>query len=349
MPSNEKKPTKNELAHDLYLKGLHASQRQTKESLEEGIRFFETSIERDPDFSLPHSAWANSLLTMGGAYVPFAKVHTKARELVGKALTLNPDSSDAHTAAGNLALQCDLDWKTAENELQKALSLNSGSFTAHHTYGMLLGLNQRFNEARDEFREAIRLNPASDLAWMGLVQTDYNAGDIYTATTLAEEMVERNPTSVQDRLTLAYCYEAEGRMQDVLKELDKLPVLTDLNTRVSRASLAALAGRVDEARSLVRELEERSRTSFVPRSSIAMLWSALGENSKALDLLEGDFRDGDRAFWFCYQNPEFRGLRKEPRFLSLLRNYRLPAVEEHRPVETRGMTGSETRTKVAAK
>ncbi len=348
MPSTEKKPAKSELAHDPYLKGLYASQKQTKEALEEGVRFFETAIDRDPEFSLPHSALAHTLVLMGGAHVPFTDVRSRAQQLVTRALELDPNSSDAHLAAGNLALQCDLDWKKAEAELQKALTLNPGNFSAHAWYATLLALNQRFDDARDEFREAIRLNPSADLAWMGLVLTEYHSGDVYAATTLAEELVDRNPTSVLNRLLLAYCYEAEGRSTDVLKELDKLPVPTDLTSRVARAALSALAGRPDEARSMVRELEERSKTSFVPRLSIAQLYASLGEKNKALELLERDFREGDRGLSSRYQDPEFRTLRTEPRFTGLLREYHLPLVKDQRPLEVQGVARTGTPSPVVA-
>lgn len=337
----ERKPTTNIEAYDLYLKGLYAAWKGTREAQEQAIRDFEMAMKKDPAFSWPYSACANVYVMMGGTSLPLKEVYPKAKELMTRALELDPNSSDAHLARGDFALQCDLDWKKAESELQKAISLNPGNPEAHGWYAILLLLLQRFDEAKSEIRETIRLNPGLNWGWTWLTVAELLSGDVYSATTLAEELVARDPTSFANRLMVAHCYVAEGRTADALKQAELLAEPPDLSFRVGRAILFALLGKANEAGLLAKELEERAKTTHVSRTYIADLYAALGEKEKALDLLERDFREGDKCLWLEYQYPQYAELRNEPRFASLLRGYKLPTPAERRPILPQGMAGTQ--------
>jgi tetratricopeptide (TPR) repeat protein len=328
MQSIEKKPTTNPAAYDLYLKGLYASRKPTRESQEESIRYFELATKKDPAFSLAYSAWGNAYVIMGGTWVPFPEVIPRAKELVTKGLELDPKSSEAHMAMGNFALQCEHDWMKAETELKKALSLNPGNFDAHMWYGFLLMLLQRFDEAVDEFREAIRLSPRYAFAWNYLTLVQALSGDLYSAVTLAEEVRDHDPTSFMNHLVAGHMYAAAMRTADALKEAEALAGPPDLGSRVGRAILFGILGKPDEAGRLVKELEERKKTTHVPALWVAALYVILGEKGKAMDLLERDFREGDKNLWTQYLFPPFVDLRNEPRFIALLRAYKLPSEME---------------------
>jgi tetratricopeptide (TPR) repeat protein len=340
MQSLEKKPTTNIEAYDLYLNGLYAEWTGTQKSFEEALRLFEMATKKDPTFALPYAASGNVHVLMGGTYLPFKEIYPKAKELVARALELDPKSSDAHVARGNFALQCDLDWKKAETELKQAILLNPGNSEAHCWYAVLLVLLQRFDEAKSELREAIRLTPTFGLVWNWLALAELLSGNIYQATALAEELVARHPTSFDQRMLVAYCYVAEGRMADALKETEKLVGPPNLDSRVGRAILFGMLGKPEEPRELVKELEERAKTTHVSGIRIASLYASLGEKEKALDLLERDFREGDKNLWLEYQYPQWVKLRNEPRFVSLLRGYKLPPLGERRPVMPHGMEGA---------
>jgi len=328
----EKKPTTNPAAYDLYLRGLYASHKGTREALEEAFRCFELATQKDPTFSLAFSAWGNAHVLGLGSYLPRKETYARAKELVARALELDPNSSEAHVARGNLALQGDLDWKTAELELRKAISLNPGNMEAHFWYASLLATLQRFEEGKAEVRETIRANPLMANAWIQLMGMYYHSGDIYTATAWAEELLDRDPTSFYVRLLVGYCYATEGRTADALKMAEQLAGPPDLMNRVARAILYALLGKPEEAGRLVSELEARAKTTYVPQVWIANLYAVLGEKEKALDMLERDLREGDKGLWFDYLAPQYDSMRTEPRFVRLLREYNLPTEMRERPL-----------------
>ncbi len=327
----EKKPTANTAAYDLYLRGLYASGKGTREALEEAMRCYEAATKKDPTFSLAFSAWGNAYLLGMGTYFPRKESYPRAKEFILRALDLDPNSSEAHMARGNLALQGELDWKTAEQELQKAIALNSGNAEARAWYSALLLILQRFDEAKWEIREALRANPMMASRWLQLAAVHYHSGDIYNGTSWAEELLDREPGSFYLRMMVAGCYVMEGRFGDAMKLADQLTGSPDLMNRVYRAVLYGMLGKPDEAGRLVTELEERAKTTHIPRVWIAELHAILGEKKKALDLLELDFREGDRSLWSEYLAPGFDPIRNEPRFVGLLRTYNLPTELRERP------------------
>jgi len=82
---------------------------------------------------------------------------TRAKENLGKALALNPDSGEAHAVLGHWQT-FELRWEEAEMEFRKALEL-SPSYDAHARYAGLLMYLGKLDEALYEARKAQALDP----------------------------------------------------------------------------------------------------------------------------------------------------------------------------------------------
>jgi len=322
--SIRKTPTKSSSAHDLFLKGVFASRQWSRTGVEQALEYFERATRADPDFSAAYSAWGSVCLLASGTFLPYREAVPRAKELVERALKLDPDSSEAHAARGNLSLQGDLDWSTAEREYRQAISLNPSNVEAHYWYGMLLVTVQRFDEAKEEFRTAIQLDPLMTFYWNWLVVSHSLSGDSDSAVVLAELQRDRDPASVLNHLQLAQMYARAGRMRDAAKEIDRSSGPLDREDRATRAVIRAELGDPTEARRLATEFGNESATTFVPLEDLARLYAVIGDRERALTLLERDFAEGDKALWIDYQFSLFDRIRDDPRFLELLRKYHLP-------------------------
>jgi tetratricopeptide (TPR) repeat protein len=320
----EKKPTTSFEAYDLYLKGLYASRLDSREALEEAIHHFERATLKDPGFSLAYSAWADAYIRGAGVLLPPREAYPRAKELLDRALELDPGSPEAHRVRATLALHGELDWEEAESEFQKAIALSPSDAEAHLGYSQLLAAVQRFDEAKDELRQTLRASPSVGQLWNRMIEVEFLSGDVSSATSLAEEVRDRDPSAFHPHLLTSFCYLAGGRTADALKEADQLAGPAKPSGRVSRAILLARLGQPDEAGRLVKDLEGKLQSRYVPLSWVADLYVALGEKEKALDTLERDFREGDRRLWSEYQLPHYGPLRDDPRFVELLRSYKLP-------------------------
>ena len=63
-----------------------------------------------------------------------------------RALELDPDLAEAHTALGLVRFYFEWDWSGAEMEFRRALELNPGSQAVHEEYGNFLGMMGRLDE-----------------------------------------------------------------------------------------------------------------------------------------------------------------------------------------------------------
>jgi adenylate cyclase len=317
------KPTENPAAYDAYLRGLVAENEPMGRGYEEAIRSYERATQLDPDFAEAYAAWANLYVIAAGDTMPMREVMPRARDLAARALQLEPDSSLAHAALANIAFQFDHDWELAEQEFRKAIALNPSNDTAHRFLGMLLVALGRFDDAREVFRAGIRLNPAGHFHHLQ-VMVDMAAGDYASVIEHQEKEVARDPSSVGKRAYLGLGYLAAGRRKEALQQANTPATGASEDDRFDLALLNALLGRTDAARKLVAEVERGEAKSYISATHLAMLFAALGERTRALDLLEEDSRDGDRVLWLWYRGVWFDSIREDPRFIGLLRQYRLP-------------------------
>jgi tetratricopeptide (TPR) repeat protein len=83
----------------------------------------------------------------------------------------------------------------------------------------------------------------------------------------------------------------------------------------------AMAGRKDEARKILAELEKEEPSPF-GAWALAIMYTALGENDKAFQWLNYQPTHGWLP-WFSV-DPEFYPLRTDPRFKELVRKWNLP-------------------------
>lgn len=327
----KKRSAANPAVYDCYLRGLVAASQHGGRGFDEAVRCFEQATKLDPTFADAYAAWANLLVVVSADLMPMRDVMPRARELAGRALELDPESSAAHASLGNIALQFDIDWPFAEAEFRKAISLNPSNVTAHTFLGTLLNSLQRFEEAKEVFRRAIQLDPGGNhlrtLAWAEL-----ESGNFDVAIEYVEEERDRHPNSISAHAFLGFYYVAAGRLADALREADT-PLTTGASgdERFDHALLNALVGRPDSARVVAAEAERGEAKSYTSAAHLAMLYAAIGEKANALDLLEKDYREGDRILWLFYQGSYFDSIRDEPRFLSLLRSYGLPTRRSRSP------------------
>ena len=332
-------PTSNLRAYESYLQGIQAWRRFSHRESgpgSEAEKHFEEAIREDPGFSAAYSYLANYLLGVMGITRPGRVVFPRARQLVAKALELNPNSSDAHTASGNLAFQADLDWPRAEAEFRRAIELSPSSSTARFWYGYLLINLQRFEEAKAQLHSTIELDPLWLLPKQNLVWAYYSSGELESAIALDERLWESSGGSIDVRAQLASIYAIAGRGEDAIKLITPLEGASDLASRGTRSVILARLGRPDELRILMEDWDRGRIPEYLSLSGAAVGYALLGEKEKALALLERDFREGDKLLWNGYQDLAFDAIRDDPRFIALLRNMNLPTTLTRPVARARG-------------
>ncbi len=328
--SRDRRPTANLEAYDLYLRGLVAGSIPAVKEIQEALRCFEQATVLDPSFAEAYAAWADLYVRAAGDTLPMADVMPKARPLAARALELDPGSSDAHAALANIAFQFDQDWGYAEAEFRRAIALNGSNVMAHRFLALMLIALDRLDEARDETRQVLRLNPSGDArATLGLI--DMLDGEFEATLELGRHEVATDPTSVGNHVYLGLAYASAGKMDEARREAEFPVEGADDTVAFDHALLNAVVGRPERARAVAAIVERGEAKSYTSGTHLAMLYANLGEPSRALDLLEEAYRQGDRVLWLWYRGVWFDPIRHDSRFLELLRQYGVPTARVRGP------------------
>src|SRR5262249_12846907 len=146
-------------AHDDYLAGLyHFNNRfhSGADGLEKSIQFFDQAIESEPNYAPAYAALANSYLAMGffGIFSP-PDAYKAANENALKSLKLDPNNAEAHAALGRIRTSYEWDWRGAEAEFKRAVTLNSNYSLAYQWYAILLVTTGRADEGLAMTQQAL--------------------------------------------------------------------------------------------------------------------------------------------------------------------------------------------------
>jgi len=84
-----------------------------------------------------------------------------------------------------------------------------------------------------------------------------------------------------------------------------------------------VVGRREAAESLLEEMKELARTSYLPPFWFALVYCTLGETDQALGWLERAVEERDPTVSLLKPEPTFHVLRADPRYQALLQRLRL--------------------------
>jgi DNA-binding SARP family transcriptional activator/TolB-like protein/Flp pilus assembly protein TadD len=322
----EKAATENSAAYRSYLLGLFFLNQRTRSGFEKAVRSFESATLDDPGFAAAYAGLANAYgLEAFSEKSPLLAVDM-ARKAARKALQLDPELAEAHTALAMIAALYDWDWAMAEQEFRLAISLNPGYATAHHWYGVHLAAMGKFAAAREQLAQASALDPLSPIIRLNSGYPDYYERQYEAATIAYQQALELNPSFFAAHEELATAYQLQGNQKATIERL----VLA-----LSGEGEYGLAGAIEKmyARSgyqaalevWLDRLLQRRREQYVSPMTVARVRIGLGQKSEALTELEKGFAEKSAALAYLNVDPLYDLLRGELRFQSLLQKIGLPS------------------------
>lgn len=315
-------PTPDPEAYHAYLRGRYFWNRRTLEGLEKAIESFRQAIARDPDFALAHAGLADCyvLLPLYGAFAP-REVFPEAIAAAERALSLDDSLAEAHTSLAYARFLYERRWEAAERGFGRAIDLNPGYPTAHQWYAFLLSALGRHEEAIFQARQARELDPLSLVINADFGMVLYFARQYAAAVEQFRRTLELDSSFAYAHFGLGHAWQQQDRLTEAVEEqrraVDLAPGSPALKAALGQA--LAQAGRPEEARRLLAELEERSAREYVESSDFAFLWTALGEPDRALDRLEQACEERSRFVAFLATWPIYDPLRAHPRWPELLK------------------------------
>ena len=257
----------------------------------------------------------------------------EAKKLFEKAIELDPGYApayaglaDAHSWLYEWEGANDSDLEAAERNSQKALSLAPNLSESHSSRGFVLSLGKRYDEAEQEFKEAIRLNINSYDAYYYYGRSCFARGQIQQSAELFLKASEVRREDFQSMLLLAQSLRILGKdktQETMLEGINRAKKQLELNP-TDRRALSLTSGSLFE----IGEREEafqwiNKALDLYPEDAgvlinAACLFAKDGNKEKALSILEIAIGKGYGKKDWIEHDPDYDSLRNEPRFQALL-------------------------------
>ena len=317
-----KRPTENPEAYELYLKGRFFWNKRTGEDLKTALDYFEKAAAADPNYAAAYAGIGDTcmLIPLFSAGTP-KEYFPKAEAASRHAIELDETNAEGHAALANL-LFLEMNFTESEKEFRRAIEVNPNYATAHHWYGnSFLASIGRFDEAIAEGKKSVELDPLSlvnnaDLGGTYMVARRYDEAVAQLRRTL-----DLDPNFYYAHWNLGETLYYKGDLTGCIRECEKAHELDpeDSEPLALLAQAYIKTGRKPEALKILDELNERARRSYVRPELFAMIYAALGDKSKAIQLLEDEYQNRDGFDLVAIKtDPRVDPLRAEPRFQQLL-------------------------------
>jgi TolB-like protein/DNA-binding winged helix-turn-helix (wHTH) protein/Flp pilus assembly protein TadD len=316
-------------AYEAYLRGRYnlSTQFTMEQPLIQAKSYFEESIHKDPGFAPAYSGLADAyFFLVAFRHIPEEVGMQSSLEALHKALQLDDSIGEAHDTLGLISWRHDWNLEAAERELDRAIALAPSYPCAHEDRAEFLAFLGRRAEALAEMTRInqIDFGPGAAMTEDGVY---YQLRDYRNLLEASRRGVASNPNDWLEHSYLGVAYEGAGKLPEAIGEFQKAVELSngDQGVRASLAHAFAVTGNRVGAETILRDLQHKSKDSYVSPYALATIYAGLGEKDKAFQYLEKayDERSLDIS-WSLKSDLRIDNLRSDPRFQDLARRIGLP-------------------------
>jgi eukaryotic-like serine/threonine-protein kinase len=317
----------NAVTYDSYLKGRAHMADRSPDSLRAAVSDFQHAIASDEHYAPAYAGLADcySLLSLYGLERPLPLLRN-AYNAAQQALVLDSTLGEAYTSRALARTFLNFDWQGAEEDYKRALELDPTYLQAHTWYALLLLVPQgRQTEAQSQMAYVRSKDPDSVLATVGLAMMEQYAGQYDQSIRLIESRGKNSPVFEPATEILAGDYLLEKKNAKAIDILTTAPRTPD--TADGREALLAVAyaksGQTKNARESLDKTVVRLNEGAPLAYDTAVIYASLGENEKALDMLQVAFDERESILVFVNVDPLIASLRTEGRFREFLKQMKL--------------------------
>ncbi len=307
------------LAYELFLKGSFYRSIGSEDAANKAIDFYRQALAVDPDYAEALAALARTYLYLGGnGFDDQNEMVAKAEAAATRALQLDDSNPEVHLAMAGIK-KATYDWAGADLEFKRAAELNPNLAAVHFSYSFFLITQGRADEAVRAAKRSRELDPLRGNINLDMGYIYYFARQYDLAFEQYNTGVELRPDNGPAYYGRGFTYAALGRHNEALADYKEMQRLSGEFTGLDCYIGVSLAktGKVAEARAILQSLETGKK--YVSPAELAILYTALGQRDKALASLERAFAERDSQIQYLLIEPNYDGLRSEPRFAELVR------------------------------
>jgi TolB-like protein/DNA-binding winged helix-turn-helix (wHTH) protein/Flp pilus assembly protein TadD len=302
-------------AYALYLRGKHFLHQRSDNALRRSVELYQQAIARDNTFAAAYGDLAVAYALLGPTMTPQAR-SGRVEAAAQAALALDPRQPDARAALAAVGVIND-GGPNRVALIEAVARDNPNHMLAQLWYGTALIENCRFEEGMAQRRLAVQLDPLSTVSHVSLGLQLARHRRYQEALASLNQALELDPNNADAHGALGWIYLQQGKQQAAIEELETCARLSSNSPRTI-ARLAhgyGLVGRTDDARRLLRSLEERARTEYIAPVFFVHVLAGLGERDRAFAKLDEVVAAGRGII--LNVDPLLAPLYSDPRFAEL--------------------------------
>jgi TolB-like protein/Tfp pilus assembly protein PilF len=308
--------------YESYSRGEFAlNKSSSKAEFEASIPYFEDAIKKDPTFAPAYVGLANAYSNLATVFIGGLPEENRAKAVSAaeKALELDPNLAEAHVLLASVK-QKQWHWAAAEAEYRRALELDPNSAAAYEGLGLWLVCQGRLDEAVASAQRGRVLDPLAvsfeDFGWTLFQARHYDQaiGELRAALVV-------RPDDFGAMMDLGFVLIANDQPGDATPVLERAVALSNRSPGALGILVRAYAhtGRRSDALALLDELKRRQKAGYAPAAAMVNAYLGLGENEEAFASLEQAYKEQSNMLQFVKVHPYFDPIRKDPRFVDLVR------------------------------
>jgi TolB-like protein/Tfp pilus assembly protein PilF len=321
-----KKGTTNAEAFELYMRGRYFWNRRRIDDFGRAIEQFEKAIEIDPSYVLAYTGLADCFIFLGyyEAFPP-SVVGPKAEAVLRKAIEMDATQAELQASMAVYKIYFEFDWKGGEEGLLRAIDLNPKLITARYWYAQVLTALGRFDEAIEQCRIALELDPLNLIASGNVARGLYVAHRFDEAIELCQRTLEIDANFYVTHAMLGLIYHEAGKKDDAVRHLRIAASTSDIPFITSLLGFVlAKSGRADEAKQILAAYVEQSKQRYISPIPFCLIYLGLGEIATAMDWLDKAWEERSIQLMWLKTELVFDSVRSEPRFKKVLKLMALP-------------------------
>jgi tetratricopeptide (TPR) repeat protein len=274
----------------------------TAEGFQEAIKYFELTLQKDPNYALAYSGLSEVFYAISyWGNVPPHEAYPKAKEFAKKAIEMDQEIGEAHAALGLVHTFYDWDWKEAERELTTALELNPSSAIIHLSYSWFLSLTEKHEEAIIEVKRAQELDPLSPLILSHIGLACIFGGQFDKAIDELKAGMILAPDFYLMHYYLGLAYRGKSMRKEAIAEMERA---VDLSGGAPWPALMLATNyfeidQMSQGKRLLESLEQRAHKEYLPSLGFAYIYFFRSNLDKAYYWLERACEEKDSFLPWC--------------------------------------------------
>ena len=308
-------------AHDAYLLGRYY---WYADDSKKSRTYFEKAIELQPDYA---AAWSGLADYYGGSAVvgefPPEAAMPQAEAAAKKALELDDLSAEAHLSMAAVQLFYRWNWVAAERESARAVELNPNAAEIHHLRSYALRPLNRMDEALQEQRKAMELDPFARPYQLGYALIRMRQFD----AALNEARIRRDvqPNNADVHYLLFYVYLYKGMEKESEEELERyLQLAGEKDQLAEQVQVYRRGGFRAVLEWKVDVLKRKAAKQYVSPTDFADAYALLGRKEETIRYLEESYQERAPHLVFLQSDPTLDFLHSDPRYRAIVNKMGLP-------------------------